>query len=500
MMKFLYFLVFLLLPGYFLISKFDISSSPSPAALTVLPTYQGDTTTIASNLDIPWEITWGPDNKIWITEQKGIISRVDPKTGAKEVILQLTDVLHYRTAGLLGLALHSDWKKYPYVYLNYNFKRNDKSFSRLVRYTFQKDTLLSPKIILEVDANNGHSGSRIVFHDNHLFWATGDALSMTNSQDINSPNGKILRFNPDGSIPEDNPVKGNPYWAMGFRNIQGMTFSPTGQLYISEHGDANDDEISLITKGRNYGWPVVQGFAESEGEKSFKQANNTVDPMKAWTPTIGPAGIEYYNSNKIPAWKNSLLLVTLKGRSLRILKLSADGKKILEERTLFENQYGRIRDLCISPSGDVYISTSNRDWNPSPGFPIPKDDRIIRISGFNEETQKNSNPVISQTSPEVLYYNYCAACHKANGTGARGLFPPLAGSSLVKGEEMALIKKVLKGSSGSVIDGVKYDAQMPSFAFLKDEDLATILKYIRSLNAADISGINAEKIKQLRTE
>ena len=286
-----------------------------------------DPRVIASNLNVPIEIIWGPDNQIWIAEHGGVVSRMNPQTGSKKTLLKLTDIWQSRTAGLLAMALHSDMKKFPYVFLAYTIQKDKKYLMRLVRYDSIKDSLFAPKILMEIPAANGHNGSRLAVKDGILYWATGDALSLTDSQNPMTPNGKILRMNVEGSAPSDNPMKGNLVWAWGFRNIQGMVFSKSGQLYTSEHGDATDDEINLIEKASNYGWPTVQGFAESVEESTFKDLHHTVDPLKAWTPTVAPAGLDYYNSNKIPALKNSLLLVTLKGKSLRVLKLDKEGKK-----------------------------------------------------------------------------------------------------------------------------------------------------------------------------
>lgn len=474
----------------------------SPASLPAnIPAQTGTQyTVVASGLNIPWEITWGPDQKIWYTEQKGFVCRVDPLNGKKDTLLKLNDVWFLRTTGLLGMALHSDMKKNPYVFLNYTFQKDKKSMTRLVRYTWQKDTLVNAKVLMEIPAANGHNGSRLVVNQGILYWATGDALSLTDSQTPQTPNGKILRMNIDGSVPADNPVRGNRVWAWGFRNIQGMTFSKNGLLYTSEHGDANDDEVNLISKAGNYGWPTVQGFAESVEETSFKGLHQTVDPLKAWTPTIGPAGLDYYFSDRIPELKNSLLLVTLKGKSLRTLKLSSDGKQILDENIFFENKFGRIRDLCVSPAGDIYISTSNRDWNPVAGFPMPEDDRIIKISKLSKSDPQNA---ISSMPPgsrsAALYQQYCASCHKEDGMGVKGVFPPLQGSQTVVISPKVLIKKVLTGSIGPAsINGVNYEAQMPSFAFLKDEELLEILGYVRSLGSNHAIPIKPEVVKEVR--
>ena len=457
--------------------------------------------TITSNLNVPLEIAWGPDNQIWIAEHGGVISRMDPQTGIKQVLLKLKDIWQSRTAGLLGMALHSDMEKFPYVFLCYTIQKDKKYLMRLVRYNSLKDTLTYPKILMEIPAANGHNGSRLAVQNGILYWATGDALSLTDSQNPRTPNGKILRMNADGSAPSDNPMKGNPVWAWGFRNIQGMVFSKSGLLYTSEHGDATDDEINLIGKAKNYGWPTVQGFAESVEESTFKGLHNTVDPLKAWTPTIAPAGLDYYSSDKIPALKNSLLLVTLKGKSLRALKLDNDGKKILNEQVYFENKFGRIRDLCISPAGDVYLATSNRDWNPVSGFPLPSDDRIIKISKLNPSNPQNMVSSIPPGSKSAqLYEQYCASCHKDNGMGVKGVFPSLLTSLVVVNNPKDFIKKVLTGSNGpATINGVKYDTSMPSFVFLQDEDLMDIMTYVRSLGSNHAIPFKPELIKEVRT-
>lgn len=455
---------------------------------------------VASNLNVPLEIVWGPDNKIWIAEHSGVVSKMDPQTGNKQRLLKLTDIWQSRTAGLLGMALHSDMNKFPYVFICYTTQKDKKYLMRLVRYKSEGDTLNDPKILMEIPAANGHNGSRLLVKEGILYWATGDALSLTDSQNPKTPNGKILRMNADGSVPSDNPMKGNLVWAWGFRNIQGMVFSKNGLLYTSEHGDATDDEINLIGKAKNYGWPTIQGFAESVEESTFKGLHNTVDPLKAWTPTIAPAGLDYYSSDKIPALNNSLLLVTLKGKSMRALKLDNDGKKIINEQVYFENKFGRIRDICVSPSGDIYLATSNRDWNPVSGFPIPADDRIIKISKLDPANPHNMISSIPPGSKSAqLYQQYCASCHKDNGMGVKGVFPSLQTSLLVVNSPKEFIKKVLTGSNGPArINGITYDTAMPSFAFLKDEDLMEIMTYVRSLGSNHAIPFKPELIKEVR--
>jgi mono/diheme cytochrome c family protein len=325
-------------------------------------------------------------------------------------------------------------------------------------------------------------------------WATGDAARSENAQDIASPNGKILRLNIDGSIPPDNPDPSSMLWAFGFRNMQGLVFSKSGKLYTSEHGDATDDEVNLIRKQGNYGWPVVQGFADVTEEISFHTKTPIVEPLKAWTPTIAPAGIDYYDSEAIPEWRNSILLTTLKAQSFLVLKLNRSGTSVVSEKIYLDKLYGRLRDICVSPSGDIYVATSNRDWNPAEGFPKENDDRIIKISkvkkiapaaAVKSKSRITKAPAVAKAKsvPKglVLYGQYCASCHKNDGNGIAGTFPPLKGAEQVTGNKDVLVKILLRGLSGQVkVKGKVYDQQMPSFSFLADKDIADVLTYIRS--------------------
>jgi glucose/arabinose dehydrogenase len=132
-----------------------------------------------------------------------------------------------------------------------------------------------------------------------------------------------------------------------------------GKIYSSEHGPTTDDEINIIEKGRNYGWPDVHGYCNESGEQTFCTASNVKEPIEAWTPTIATSGLDYYNNDLIPQWKNSLLLATLKDATLYQLKLDNTSGDISNSNTFFKNKYGRLRDICISPEGKVYICTSN---------------------------------------------------------------------------------------------------------------------------------------------
>ncbi len=314
---------------------------------------------IAQNLNYPWEILWGPDNYIWMTERGAKVSRVNPATGAVTPVITISEVVSNNEGGLLGMALHPNFSTTPYVYVVYDYNNGSNYREKVVRYTYNGTTLTTPITIIDnINAASIHNGSRLVIVNDKLFISTGDASNQSLPQNTSAVNGKILRVNLDGSIPADNPIAGNPYWSFGHRNPQGLVFA-NNKLYSSEHGPNNDDEINIIEKGRNYGWPNVEGLCNTSGEQSFCSSNNVVEPIKTWTPTTAPSGLDYYNSDLIPQWKNSLLLVALKDSRLYQLKLNDNFSSIASTNEYFTNKYGRMRDICISPAGKVYICTSN---------------------------------------------------------------------------------------------------------------------------------------------
>ncbi|GEO04520.1 hypothetical protein AAE02nite_21840 [Adhaeribacter aerolatus] len=474
---------------------------------------------MASGLDVPWEMVWGPDNNIWFTEQGGTVSKLNPATGQRKILLKIPDVYRRRSMGLLGMALHPDFKKSPYVFLDYTYLQGEAVRSRVVRYTYQRDTLTSPVILLDdIPGANGHNGSRVVISpDGKLMMTTGDLNVGKNAQDKNSINGKILRMNLDGSVPADNPIPGSRVWSWGHRNAQGLVWGPNGNLYSSEHGDASNDELNLIGKSNNYGWPTVEGYCDRPEEKNFCATTQVTEPLIAWTPVIAPAGIEFYNGAAIPEWRNAILLTTLKTQTLRVLKLNSGGTAVVKEEIYLDKAYGRLRDVVVSPAGDIYVSTSNKDWNPAEGFPKPTDDRIIRLYRIKKgETITKAPTQITAPATQatasaaplalpdlvipgkIVYDQYCVSCHKSDGLGVAETFPPLQGAEQV-GDKNALIKIMLNGLSGPVkVKGVEYNQQMPAFAFLSDKEIADVLTYVRYQFGDKASGIATVEVTKAR--
>lgn len=327
---------------------------------TTLPDADIKTEILTQSLIFPWELVYGPDNYIWFTERDGKISRLNPLNGVITLVHTITEVNSIGEGGLLGMALHPQFTANPYVYVVYDYGTGNNYRGKVVRFTFNNGVLEDPLVLLDqIPAASNHNGSRLLItSDLKLLITTGDSNVASQAQNTASLSGKILRLNLDGTIPADNPIAGNPVWTYGHRNPQGLVMVGT-KLYSSEHGPDNDDEVNQILKGRNYGWPNVEGYCNTATELTFCPLNNVVEPMIAWTPTIAPSGLTYYNSDYIPQWKNSLLGVTLKGTKLLQLKLDESGDKISSSQEFFLNQFGRLRAICQSPEGKIYLATSN---------------------------------------------------------------------------------------------------------------------------------------------
>jgi glucose/arabinose dehydrogenase len=285
------------------------------------------------------------------------------------------------------------------VFVAYNYNSASGYRERIVRYQFNGSALINPQPILDnINAASIHNGCRmIITPDRKLFITTGDAATTSTSQNINSINGKVLRLNLDGTIPSDNPFGNNPAWSWGHRNAQGLIFAPLhNAIYSSEHGQNIEDELNIILKGRNYGWVRVEGKCDLTAEQTFCRDSNVVEPISGWTPTLGVAGIDFYNSNHIPEWKNSILMTSLKGARLTVIKLSNDGKTAVSKTDYYTNVYGRLRDVCVSPDGKVYIAVSNRDTR---GVPKADDDKIIEISNAVSSVKDLKNEVKIYPNP-----------------------------------------------------------------------------------------------------
>ncbi|MCI0432820.1 MAG: PQQ-dependent sugar dehydrogenase, partial [Gemmatimonadetes bacterium] len=322
---------------------------------------------MASGLDTPWDLAWGPDGALWFTERGGSISRLDLSNG-RVTRVGSVDVIEVSESGLMGMAFHPDFDREPWVYLVHSTGARGSIRNQLVRLRYENGRLGDPQVLLaDIPGAGNHDGSRLVVGpDRFLYMTTGDAQEADRAQDRASLAGKVLRLTLDGR-----PAPGNPFgtaiYSFGHRNPQGIVFQPgTGALYITEHGPGDNDEVSRVEAGRNHGWPAVRGFCDTSSEQQFCQENEVVEPVAAFTPTLGISGLDIYNAVVIPGWRGNLLATTLRGETLLRIVLTPDGRRSARVERLYEDQYGRLRDVLVGPAGEVYIATSNRDGRGSP--------------------------------------------------------------------------------------------------------------------------------------
>lgn len=330
--------------------------------LKTIPSNIEDIEIVAQNLNIPWEIAFLPDASMLVTERSGKLLKIGSET---KVIKEIEGVKHIGEGGLLGLTLHPNFSLNNFIYLYSTTQDSNGIANRVEGYKFSNDTLSERKVILEgIKGSINHDGGRIAFGpDGYLYITTGDAENPDLAQDKNSLNGKILRIKDDGSIPPDNPF-GNAVYSLGHRNPQGLAWDKDGTLWETEHGPSGTqtgyDEINIITKGANYGWPGVKGDQTKEGFVSPIIQSGSKD-------TWAPSGMTY--------WNGRLFFSGLRGEALYEARINGGEK--LDLIPHFKQEFGRIRAVILGADGFIYLSTSNKDGR---GQERGGDDKIIKIN------------------------------------------------------------------------------------------------------------------------
>jgi glucose/arabinose dehydrogenase len=390
---------------------------------------------VIGNLNIPWEIKWGFDNYIWMTERPGIVSRVNVESGEKHVILNIESFVFSgnNEAGLLGMEFHPNFQENNLLFLTYTYLQSGTIEERIVAFTYNpiSDALENEQILLDnISGNTTHIGSRILaLDDQTILISTGDAQDQSSAQDINALTGKILRMDISednfGGIPTDNPIANSYVWSYGHRNAQGLELAPNGIIYSSEHGPTSDDELNILVPNNNYGWPTVNGYCDSPTENTFCEENNIIEPLIAWTPTIAPSDIIWYDHPAIPEFQNSLLMTVLKDKMLVKFEFSESGEELISTTNFFEEEWGRLRDICISPDGKIYLATNGYFWPSEPP------NGIIELHNAN---YIGVPEIQNQVDKQVInYYNLFGEQLKT---------PPIQGVFFVEYSDGSLMKKV----------------------------------------------------------
>lgn len=343
------------------ISTSSSASSTVTAATTAVATASTSTLlspqnakVVASGLEVPWSIAFLPDGAPLVTERDSariLELKADGQTVERR---KLADVRPTGEGGLLGIAVSPKYANDGYVYAYYTTETDN----RITR--FRLDNTPEQVLLLGIPKASNHDGGRLAFGpDGLLYVTTGDAGDKDLAQDGESLAGKILRLNPDGSIPSDNPSSISPMYSKGHRNVQGLAWDEQGRLWATEFGQNTTDELNLIEPGKNYGWPDCEGRCDKDG---------MTNPAATWpTSDASPSGLAF--------WNGDLYMAALKGK--RLWRIPVNGAGAGKPEALFNDTFGRLRAVVTTPTGALWISTSNRDGR---GEPKPNDDQILSIA------------------------------------------------------------------------------------------------------------------------
>lgn len=346
-------------------------------------------TVIADGLEHPWAVEPLPDGSLLVTERAGRM-RVISATGAKgEPIAGLPKVRARGQGGLLDVALSPSFATDRTIYWSFSEQRDDGNGTSVARGVLSPDRTRVDDVRVIFRArpsydNSMHYGSRVTFGPDGMIYVTlgerSDTPMRVHSQNPDTHLGTIVRIAPDGSAPRDNPWVGKDsglpeVWSIGHRNVQSAAFDSKGQFWIVEHGPKGGDEVNLIERGKNYGWPVVT-FGEEYSGRQIPDAVRTragfVDPVYYWDPVIAPSGAQFYTGSAFPAWRDSLFVGGMVTTSL--VRLSIKDNKVTGEEHLLKDRGKRIRDVRQGPDGALYIVTDEDNgelWRVGPAASRP---------------------------------------------------------------------------------------------------------------------------------
>jgi glucose/arabinose dehydrogenase len=336
---------------------------------------------VADDLETPWGLAFLPDGRLLVSERSGQVRAITPGSPLPPPVAGTPVPWVKQDGGLLDLAVAPDYAVTGWIYLAYAEpgKVAGTSTTKIVRGKIREDRWVEQETIHQSPpelyvADNTHFGLRLLFDraGEHLFFAIGDRGVMADAQTLQNPNGKIHRVRPDGGVPPDNPFVSRPgavgsIWTLGNRNPQGLAWHPeTGELWASEHGPRGGDELNVIDKGKNYGWPTVTWGINYDGTPISDEtaAPGLESPIVHWTPSAAPSGIVFYTGDRFARWRNDLFVAMLAGNELR--RVRTRGRSVVEQETIFKG-YGRVRHVIAGPDGLLYVALND------PG-------RIVRLS------------------------------------------------------------------------------------------------------------------------
>ena len=342
--------------------------------------------TVAEGLVQPWSLATLPDGDILITERPGRLRIVRKGTLLPTPVEGVPAVFQSRQGGLLEVAPHPQFATNRLLYITYAKPQPDgQSTTALIRARFENDRLSNIQPLFEsVSKGQGHYGGKIAFDGKGFLYLTlGDRqvppegnLEAHPAQDLTNHHGKLIRLHDDGRVPADNPFVARQgarpeIWSYGHRNVQGIAINPaTGDVWTDEHGPQGGDELNLIQKGRNYGWPVIGfgvNYTTGKAIHSGTMREGMEQPAHVWVPSIGISGAMFYTGDKFPQWKGNLFVGGLAGQ--RLDRLTLQGTTVTMRESLVPGM-GRIRDIRQGLDGFIYLVTEDRDGKPTPVYRV----------------------------------------------------------------------------------------------------------------------------------
>ena len=329
------------------------------------------TVTLARGINQPWGMAFLPGNQgILVTEKAGKI-RLYGDDLQPRLVSGVPDATEFGQGGLLDIAVHPDFINNGYIFLSF-VGRSDLGLGiELARATLADGELKDLKVFFKAKPKSfggRHFGSRLVFDNiGHLYMTYGDRGNRYNAQNLSTHEGAVFRFTADGAVPPDNPFVGNPealpeIYSYGHRNMQGAALHPeTGALWVHEHGPQGGDEVNIIRRGANYGWPVITYGEEYGGGpvSALSEKEGMEQPVVYWVPSIAPSGMAFYTGEKFPRWQGNLFVGALRGAHLR--RLTLEGDRVIGQEILLSRLNERIRDVRNGPDGYLYILTDSSD-------------------------------------------------------------------------------------------------------------------------------------------
>jgi len=335
------------------------------------PSVPARVTAVVGGLDHPWAMAFLPDGGMLITERSGSLRLLRVPGGLSKPLAGVPKVYARGQGGLLDVALSPDFAKDRYVYLSYAESDGSKSGTAVGRGRLSADgaALEDFRVLFRQEpklSSGQHYGSRLVFdRKGYLYISLGENNQRPTAQDLDKLQGKVVRLNADGSVPQDNPFVGRAgarpeIWSYGHRNPQGMALNPwSGELWENEHGPRGGDEINLVRPGKNYGWPLATYGINYSGLAIPEAKGETLPgmepPLYWWPKSPAISGMAFYDADRFPAWRNSVFIGALANQNL--IRLTLDGDKVVAQERLLVDRKSRIRDVRQGPDGYVYVLT-----------------------------------------------------------------------------------------------------------------------------------------------